>query len=61
MFNRHPLAWFESRVDQVVYRNDRPFHINNKKDAEYCPHTSGKGLQIYSTPSISKAKGTRPT
>lgn len=36
MFKPHPLAWFEAKVDQIVYRNNRPFPIKNKADAVYC-------------------------
>lgn len=56
MFNRHPLAWFESKVDQVVYRNDRPFQITNKKDAEYCHTLQEKGFKFSASPASHKPR-----
>ncbi len=44
--SNHPLAWFEQRVDSVIYRNDRPFPITNKRDAVYCHTLQAEGFKF---------------
>lgn len=48
--SNHPLAWFEQRVDSVIYRNNRPFPITNKSDAAYCHTLQAKGFTFAEYP-----------
>lgn len=55
MFIERSLAWFESKVDQVVYRNNRPFPINSPEDARYCHDLQREGFKFSLT-----AEGAKP-
>ena len=56
MFSTYPLAWFESKIDQVIYRNNKPFPIKSKDDATYCHTLQSSGFSFTPSPEVKKPR-----